>query len=147
MLGQLADSGAWVDFTQGIDIRLMTDEKAAAINKVKYIRLHFAWDNFADTVSLEKLKEYKTAFKGMKQYCRYCSNCMDAGDIYYCDAKAIPNTSINAILPIEKLKRVNKCKDFCFCAVDVLDPIGNRRYKPRRPSVLKRKMLEETLFK
>ena len=64
LLGQLADSGAWVDFTQGIDIRLMTDEKAAAINKVKYIRLHFAWDNFADTVSLEKLKEYKTAFKG-----------------------------------------------------------------------------------
>lgn len=64
LLGQLADSGAWVDFTQGIDIRLMTDEKAAAINKVKYIRLHFAWDNDADTVSLEKLKEYKTAFKG-----------------------------------------------------------------------------------
>ena len=64
LLGQLADSGAWVDFTQGIDIRLMTDEKAAAINKSKYIRLHFAWDNFADTVSLEKLKEYKTAFKG-----------------------------------------------------------------------------------
>lgn len=64
LLGQLSDSGAWVDFTQGIDIRLMTDEKAAAINKVKYIRLHFAWDNFADTVSLEKLKEYKTAFKG-----------------------------------------------------------------------------------
>ena len=30
LLGQLADSGAWVDFTQGLDIRLMTDEKAAA---------------------------------------------------------------------------------------------------------------------
>jgi hypothetical protein len=72
---------------------------------------------------------------------------MDAGDIYYCDAKAISNTSINVILPVEKLKRVNKCKDFDFCSIDVLDPYGKKEYKPRRSSVLKRKMLEETLFK
>lgn len=35
LLEQIADSGAWVDFTQGLDIRLMTDEKAAAMK--------FAW--------------------------------------------------------------------------------------------------------
>lgn len=83
----------------------------------------------------------------MKQYCRYCSNCMDGGDIYYCAIKTDPNTGINNILSLEKLKRVNKCKDFYFCEVDVLDHTGNKCYKPRRPSVLKRKMLEETLFK
>ena len=27
ILGQLIDSGAWVDFSQGVDIRLMTEEK------------------------------------------------------------------------------------------------------------------------
>ena len=40
LLGQLADSGAWVDFTQGLDIRLMTPEKAAALNRVKTRMLH-----------------------------------------------------------------------------------------------------------
>ncbi len=44
-LGQLVDSGAWVDFTQGLDIRLMTPEKAAALNRVKTRMLHFAWDS------------------------------------------------------------------------------------------------------
>lgn len=64
LLGQLADSGAWVDFTQGIDIRLMTDEKAAAINNVKYSMLHFAWDDPNDKVTLDKLKEYVSTWKG-----------------------------------------------------------------------------------
>lgn len=67
LLGQLADSGAWVDFTQGIDIRLMTDEKAVAINKVKYSMLHFAWDNPADMGTLEKLKEYRSVWKGSQR--------------------------------------------------------------------------------
>ena len=71
LLGQLADSGAWVDFTQGIDIRLMTDEKAAAINKVKYSMLHFAWDNPADMGTLEKLKEYRSVWKGSQRELGY----------------------------------------------------------------------------
>ncbi len=45
LLRQLAESGAYVDFTQGFDIRLMTPEKAAALNQVKTKMLHFAWDN------------------------------------------------------------------------------------------------------
>lgn len=64
LLGQLADSGAWVDFTQGLDIRLMTDEKAAAINRVKYSMLHFAWDDPNDKVTLDKLAEYKDVWHG-----------------------------------------------------------------------------------
>ena len=67
LLGQLADSGAWVDFTQGLDIRLMTNKKAAAINKVKYSMLHFAWDNPADMGTLEKLKEYRSVWKGSQR--------------------------------------------------------------------------------
>lgn len=44
LLRQLADSGAAVDFTQGLDIRLVEGaEKLIADIKVK--RLHFAWDN------------------------------------------------------------------------------------------------------
>ena len=48
LLGQLADSGAEVDFTQGLDIRLVTPEKAALLNKIHTKMLHFAWDNPED---------------------------------------------------------------------------------------------------
>lgn len=64
LLGQLAGSGAWVDFTQGLDIRLMTDKKADAINNVKYSMLHFAWDDPHDMVTYDKLIKYKDVWKG-----------------------------------------------------------------------------------
>ena len=51
LLGQLADSRAMVDFTQGLDIRLMTPKKAAALNQVRTKMLHFAWDNPEDDLT------------------------------------------------------------------------------------------------
>lgn len=45
LLFQLEKSGAFVDFTQGLDIRLMTSEKAGALNRIKTKMLHFAWDD------------------------------------------------------------------------------------------------------
>lgn len=50
LLGQLAESRAWVDFTQGLDARLLTAENIAAINTIKLKEIHFAWDffNFAE---------------------------------------------------------------------------------------------------
>lgn len=41
---QLIDSGAYVDFTQGLDCRLLTPDNIAAINRVKLKQIHFAWD-------------------------------------------------------------------------------------------------------
>lgn len=61
LMQQLIDSNAWVDFTQGMDIRLMTAEKAAMINKMKIKMVHFAWDNY-EFKTYEKLKEYRAAF-------------------------------------------------------------------------------------
>lgn len=45
LLSQLADSGAWVDFTQGLDIRMTTAENIELINRIKVKNIHFAWDN------------------------------------------------------------------------------------------------------
>ena len=45
LLVQLAESRAYVDFSQGLDIRLITPENAALLNKVRTKRLHFAWDD------------------------------------------------------------------------------------------------------
>lgn len=44
LLNQLARSGAWVDFTQGLDARALTPECIAAMNNVKTKMVHFAWD-------------------------------------------------------------------------------------------------------
>ena len=51
LLAQLADSGATVDFTQGLDVRLMTPKKAAMLNRVRTKMLHFAWDNPEDDLT------------------------------------------------------------------------------------------------
>ena len=48
LLQQLIDSKAKVDINQGIDIRLMTEEKAEMLRRVKSKNLHFAWDRFND---------------------------------------------------------------------------------------------------
>ena len=45
---QLIDSGAWVDFSQGLDIRMMTEEKAELLKKMKIKQVHFAWDRYED---------------------------------------------------------------------------------------------------
>lgn len=55
---QLEESKAHIDFSQGLDIRLMTKKKAAAIEKLKINMIHFAWDNY-EFKTYEKLKEFK----------------------------------------------------------------------------------------
>lgn len=45
LLTQLAESGAKVDFTQGIDIRLTTPDNINMLNRIKTSMIHFAWDN------------------------------------------------------------------------------------------------------
>lgn len=45
LLEQLALSKAWVDFTQGLDIRLISPDDIALLNKIKTKMLHFAWDD------------------------------------------------------------------------------------------------------
>lgn len=62
LLGQLADSGAWVDFTQGLDIRLVTEENAEMIKRVKAKNIHFAWDN-----PRQDLTEHFKRFKEISQ--------------------------------------------------------------------------------
>ena len=42
---QLAESRAYVDFSQGLDIRLITPDNVALLNKVRTKAVHFAWDD------------------------------------------------------------------------------------------------------
>lgn len=60
ILQQLIDSKAYVDFSQGVDIRLMTDEKIQMIKQIKTKNIHFAWDRYEDKdIVVPRFKKFK----------------------------------------------------------------------------------------
>ena len=60
LLQQLIDSKAWIDMNQGLDIRMMTDEKADMLCRCKLKQVHFAWDRYEDRkVVLRKLRLFR----------------------------------------------------------------------------------------
>jgi len=63
IMEQLKESGAKVNFSQGLDIRLLTKEHCEALEGVRLLkRLHFAWDNMGDEsavrAGIKLLKKY-----------------------------------------------------------------------------------------
>ena len=69
LLQQLIDSKAYVSFDGGLDIRLMTEEKAQMLKQIKSKMLHFAWDRYEDKdVIVPKFKMFKeiTQFRERK---------------------------------------------------------------------------------
>lgn len=57
---QLIDSEAWIDFSQGLDIRLMDKEKTEMLKQMKIKQVHFAWDRYQDKKEIvPKFKEFK----------------------------------------------------------------------------------------
>ena len=59
LLQQLYESGAEIDFNQGLDIRLMTEEKARAIDRLRIKEIHFAWDRYEDkAIIIPKLEMF-----------------------------------------------------------------------------------------
>lgn len=64
ILTQLAESKAWVDFNQGVDIRLMTAEKAEYLKRIKIKHVHFAYDRYQDKDIVEpKLRTFRDVTK------------------------------------------------------------------------------------
>jgi len=57
---QLIDSKAWIDFSQGLDMQLMTEEKAELLKQMKIKRVHFALDNWNEfETAIPKFKMFK----------------------------------------------------------------------------------------
>lgn len=64
VLQQLKDSGAKVDFNQGLDIRMMTEEKAKMLSQIKIEAIHFAWDRYEDKEIIQpKFKMFRASSK------------------------------------------------------------------------------------
>ena len=62
LLRQLIASKALVNFNQGLDVRLTTEENIQLINQVKVKEIHFAWDNPKDDLK-PYFERYKTLAK------------------------------------------------------------------------------------
>lgn len=59
---QYIDTRAVIDFTQGLDIRLLTDQDIEMINKMRLRTLHFAWDNPTENL-LPLFKDFSKIFR------------------------------------------------------------------------------------
>lgn len=59
----------------------------------------------------------------MKQYCRYCANCVYGDCVYCCEHKKEMSEA--------SAKRINHCKDFIFNEIDALGGDLDKKYKPR----------------
>lgn len=75
LLKQLIASDAWIDITQGFDIRLVNDENIEYIKQMKLKALHFAWDNPKDDL-YSKFKNFvdKSNIKPYKLTCYVLTN-------------------------------------------------------------------------
>ena len=59
LLKQLIDTGAYIDITQGLDARLLTEKNIELINELKVKILHFAWDNPRDSSIKSALEKFR----------------------------------------------------------------------------------------
>lgn len=68
LLDDLYKTNAWIDFTQGLDIRLTNDDNIKLLSKLKVKCLHFAWDNpKQDLTKYFKNFSEKSGIKGYKK--------------------------------------------------------------------------------
>ena len=62
LLQQYLETGAIIDFTQGIDIRLLSGDDLEQINKMRLRTLHFAWDKPKENLA-PKFEEFAKGFR------------------------------------------------------------------------------------
>ena len=115
LLGQLADSRAWVDINQGADARLLTEDNIAALNRVKIKMIHFAWD---------MMEQSESVLRGLELYSKY-------GALDERKRRVYVLTNYNTTME-ENLYRVYKLREMKF------DPYVMIYDKPHAPKDIKR---------
>lgn len=115
LLGQLADSGAWVDINQGADARLLTEENIAALNRAKIKMIHFAWD---------LMEQSDFVLRGLELYARH-------GVLDERKRRVYVLTNYNTSMK-ENLYRIYKLRELKF------DPYVMIYDKPSAPKEIKR---------
>ena len=114
LLQQLIDSKAVLDINQGLDIRMMTEEKAHMLCQCKIDQIHFAWDRYQDKdMVVPKFKMFREVWE---QYHKWNEH----GKIVY--------TLVNFVTTKEQdLERIYTLRDLGYWAyVMVYDKAHNR---------------------
>lgn len=95
LLQQLIDSKAYVDFNQGIDVRLATKEKIEMLNQIKIKRIHMAWDNPNQDLT-----------KDFERFTKYYSRKSESGKVVYVltNYNSTVEQDLNRINTLRKLK-------------------------------------------
>ena len=62
LMAQYIESGSIIDFTQGLDIRLLNDSDIEDINHMRLRTIHFAWDNPKDDLKA-KFENFAKGFR------------------------------------------------------------------------------------
>ena len=62
LMWQYRDTGAKIDFTQGLDIRLLNEEDIDDLNNMRLRTIHFAWDNPKDDLE-ERFRDFAKRFR------------------------------------------------------------------------------------
>lgn len=65
---QLIESGACIDFSQGLDARVLTDEKIEMLSRLKTKQVHFAWDRYEDKAAVLPKLELLAELTGWKPW-------------------------------------------------------------------------------
>lgn len=64
LLRQIKNTGAWINFNQGLDARFLTDKNTEIIKSMKIKMIHFAWDYMKnENIIIDKLKRFKEQSK------------------------------------------------------------------------------------
>jgi len=118
------DAGLSVRDENGYDLRLVDDEKAAALKRTRFVgKLHFAWDRMQDEPlilnGLKALREHKISGAGVYVLIGY--NTTIEEDIYRCQ-KIIENKQNPYIMPYVRNKHNRAFKRF-------IDSFMWRKYK------------------
>ena len=129
LLGQLADSGAWVDINQGLDARLLTPQNIEAIKWIKIKEVHFAWD---------LMKNSKRVIRGLNMWKRFGKKNRHGswGTVYVL-------TNFNTTMA-ENLFRIYKLRDMGF---DPYVMIYDKPNSPREVRLLQRWCNNKIIFK
>ena len=129
LLGQLADSGAWVDINQGLDARLLTPQNIEAIKRLKIKEIHFAWD---------LMKNSKRVIRGLNLWKRYGKKNKHGswGTVYVL-------TNFDTTMA-ENLFRIYKLRDMGF---DPYVMIYDKPNAPREVRLLQRWCNNKIIFK
>lgn len=114
LMRQYRETGALIDFTQGLDIRLLNDDDIADLNGMRLKNVHFAWDDPADDLAAKF--EWYTKVGKKNKHGRY-------GTVYCL-------TNFNSTMD-ENLHRIYTLRDLGY------DPYVMIYNKPNAPAEVK----------